>query len=93
MRVNLIIIYLKRFGVALVVEYRESVEMLCLIVRHLWRPLSPEESLRVRRQAIDLLKILPFLILVIIPGKIIIVPVMLRLLPRSAYPSAFFEAD
>lgn len=83
--------YLKRFGVALAVEYRESVEMLCLIVRHSWKPLSPEESLRVRRQALDLLKILPFLILVIIPGKIIVVPVMLRLLPKSAYPSAFLE--
>ena len=91
MRVNLIINYLKRFGVAMVVEYRESVEMLCLIVRHLWKPLSPEESLRVRRQALDLLKILPFLIVLIAPGKIIVLPVMLRLLPRSAYPSAFLE--
>lgn len=74
-------------------EYQESVEMFALLIRHAHRPLNRDERERVRRQAIDLLKILPVLLLLLTPAKFVVLPVLLKVLPRSAFPSAFSEID
>ena len=78
---------------ALKTEYQESVEMFALLIRHMRRPLNRDERARVRRQAVDLLKILPVLVLLLTPAKFVVLPVLLKVLPRSAFPSAFSEND
>jgi hypothetical protein len=78
---------------ALKKEYQESVEMFALLIRHVRRPLNRDERERVRRQAVDLLKILPVLLLLLTPAKFVVLPVLLKVLPRSAFPSAFSEID
>ncbi len=70
-------------------EIKESKELMELLAASSKRKLNAEEKEKVRQQLIDLLKILPTFIIIALPGTFLTLPIMLKVLPKSAFPSAF----
>lgn len=70
-------------------EMRESKELLDLIYKSRRQNLTPEEKLAVKTQIIDILKLIPPLTVIILPFTFITLPVLLKILPKSAFPTAF----
>ena len=73
----------------IVTEMKESKELMELLTVATKRKLSDEEKEKVRAQLIDLLKILPTFVLIALPGTFLTLPILLKILPKSAFPSAF----
>ena len=78
---------------AVVQEIKESKELMQLLHKMTKENLSDQEKSKVRTQLIDILKTLPTFVIIALPGTFITLPVLLRLLPKSAFPSAFSEVD
>ena len=78
---------------AFVQEVRESKELMQLMMKMTREKLSDEEKLIVKAQLIDLLKTLPTFVIIALPGTFITLPLLLKLLPKKAFPSAFSEID
>lgn len=72
-------------------EMRESKELMQLVTASVSRDLSPEEKEKVRIQLIDILKILPTFVIIALPGTFLTLPILLKILPKSAWPTAFQE--
>ena len=72
-------------------EIEESKEMVALIQKSKRTQLSTEEKTKVRQQLFDILKTVPMLAMLLIPGKMLIMPFLLQILPAEIYPSAFRE--
>jgi hypothetical protein len=78
---------------ALVKEIYESRELMALLVKMRREKLSAAEQRKVRDQLIDILKTLPTFVIIALPGTFITLPLLLKLLPRRAFPSAFREDE
>jgi len=78
---------------ALVQEVNESKELLSLLHKMSREHLSDEEKRKVKSQLLDILKTLPTFVIVALPGTFITLPLLLNILPKSAFPSAFSEVD
>jgi len=78
---------------AIVQEIRESKELMNLLVKMTKEDLSDKEKSIVKAQLIDVLKTLPTFVIIALPGTFITLPVLLNILPKSAFPSAFSEID
>lgn len=78
---------------ALVQEMNESKELMVLLHKMTKENLSDIEKSKVKAQLIDLLKTLPTFVIVALPGTFITLPLLLNVLPKSAFPSAFSELD
>jgi len=78
---------------ALVQEMHESKELMSLLIKMRKAGLSPEEKKKVRAQILDLLKTIPTFVIIALPGTFLTLPVLLSLLPKSAFPSAFSEEE
>lgn len=74
-------------------EVKESKELMNLILKMTREKLSDTEKNIVRAQLLDVLKTLPAFIIIALPGTFMTLPLLLKLLPKSAFPSAFSEID
>lgn len=78
---------------AFVQEIKESKELMNLIVKMTREKLSDTEKNIVKAQLLDVLKTLPAFVIIALPGTFMTLPLLLKLLPKSAFPSAFSEID
>lgn len=78
---------------ALVQEMNESKELMMLLRKMTKQELSDIEKSKVRAQLLDILKTLPTFVIVALPGTFITLPLLLNILPKKAFPSAFSEGD
>ena len=72
-------------------EMRESKELMELISTSMTRDLTEIEKEKVRTQLVDILKMLPTFVVIALPGTFLTLPILLKVLPKSAFPSAFQE--
>ncbi len=70
-------------------EIKESKELMDLLTKSTKQDLTPEEQITVRNQLIDILKILPTFVIIALPGSFLTLPLLMKILPESALPSAF----
>lgn len=73
----------------IITEVKESKELMELLSVSTKRKLNDEEKEKVRSQLVDLLKILPTFIIIALPGTFLTLPILYKILPKSAFPSAF----
>ena len=78
---------------AIIQEIHESKELMQLLMKMTKEKLTDHEKVVMRAQLIDVLKTLPTFVIIALPGTFITLPVLLNVLPRSAFPSAFSEID
>ncbi|MCK5278755.1 MAG: hypothetical protein KAK04_09455, partial [Cyclobacteriaceae bacterium] len=82
-----------RNKMAFLQEVRESKELMNLMHKMTKERLSDTEKSIVKAQLLDVLKILPTFVIIALPGTFITLPLLLKMLPLSAFPSAFSELD
>lgn len=70
-------------------EIQESKELMYLLTKSTKQDLTDEEQIKVRNQLIDILKILPTFVIIALPGSFLTLPLLMKILPESALPSAF----
>ena len=70
-------------------EIKESKELMTLLTKSAKESLTSEEQIIVRNQLIDILKILPTFVIIALPGSFLTLPLLMKILPESALPSAF----
>ena len=73
----------------LVNEIMETRELYTLLIKATKSPLTAEEKAKVREQLTDILKTIPALAVLALPGGGIILPVLIKLLPFNLLPSSF----
>lgn len=78
---------------AFVKEINESKELMTLMIKMSREKLTEKEKEIVKAQLLDILKTLPTFVIIALPGTFITLPLLLNLLPKSAFPSAFSEID
>ena len=78
---------------AFVQEVNESKELVYLMKKMTRETLSQTEKIKVKAQLLDILKTLPTFVVIALPGTFITLPLLLKLLPKSAFPSAFGEIE
>lgn len=74
----------------LVVELKESGELLKLLGSSTHRDLTKEEKVKVKEQLLDICKSIPSLTIFILPGGTILLPLLVKFIPKLL-PSAFDE--
>ncbi|VAW28781.1 hypothetical protein MNBD_BACTEROID06-305 [hydrothermal vent metagenome] len=70
-------------------EIKESKELMALLAKSTKQDLTEEEQIVVRNQLIDILKILPTFVIIALPGSFLTLPLLMKVIPESALPSAF----
>jgi hypothetical protein len=70
-------------------EIRQSKELMLLLYKGSKEKLTEEEKKIVRDQLIDILKLLPALAYFALPGSLITLPLLLKILPKNVLPSSF----
>ncbi|MCF6360081.1 MAG: LETM1 domain-containing protein [Cyclobacteriaceae bacterium] len=70
-------------------EIKESKELTALLAKSIKQDLTESEQIFVRNQLIDILKILPTFVIIALPGSFLTLPLLMKILPESALPSAF----
>ncbi len=76
---------------ALAQEIRESRELMALLKKSTMMKLNTREKRMVQEQLMDILKTLPTFVVIALPGTFITLPLLLRIMPKSAFPSAFSQ--
>jgi len=74
---------------SLLQEMRESKELFELVERSKKESLTEEEKEKVRVQMIDVLKTIPAFVIIALPGTFLTLPLLLKILPREAFPTSF----
>ncbi len=74
-------------------EISESKELVSLLMKSKSEPLTTDEKEKVRLQLMDVLKTIPLFVIVALPGTFLTLPLLLKLLPKSAFPTAFQKED
>ncbi len=74
---------------AVVEEIRQTGELASLLAKSSHAKLTDEEWAKVREQLTDIVKTIPALAIFALPGGMILLPVLLKLLPFDLRPSAF----
>ena len=70
-------------------EIHESKELMNLLSKSRKEQLTPEEKEKVRIQIIDILKLIPAFLIIALPFTFITLPILIKILPKKAFPSAF----
>lgn len=78
---------------AIVQEMNESKELMVLLHKMTQEALTEDEKYKVKAQLLDILKTLPTFVIVALPGTFITLPLLLNILPKKAFPSAFSAID
>ncbi len=73
----------------LVTEIKETGELAKLLSVASVRPLTTEESAKVKSQLLDICKTIPALAVFALPGGGLILPILIKLLPFNILPTAF----
>jgi hypothetical protein len=74
---------------SLLQEIRESKELFELVERSKKESLTEEEKEKVRIQMIDVLKTIPAFVIIALPGTFLTLPILLKILPKEAFPTSF----
>ncbi len=74
-------------------ELKESKELMMLLRKATKHELTDEEKIKVKTQLIDVLKTIPTFVIIALPFTFITLPILLKMLPPGAFPSAFSEDD
>ncbi len=74
-------------------ELLESKELLQLLKKATRQELNEEEKTKVRTQLIDVLKTIPTFVIIALPFTFITLPLLIKILPKSAFPTAFSEEE
>jgi len=74
-------------------EMKESKELMMLLKKQRKEDLTDEEKQKVHEQLIDVLKTLPVFVIIAIPGTFMTLPILISILPKSVFPSAFSEEE
>ncbi len=72
-------------------EVKESKELVTLLGKSRRTTLTESEKRVVNKQLMDILKTIPTFVIIALPFTFITLPIMISLLPPSAFPSAFQE--
>lgn len=72
-------------------EISESKELMQLLNDSRNRKLSEVEKELVRVQLVDVMKCLPIFVIIALPGTFLTLPILLKLLPDTAFPTSFHE--
>ncbi|HBX50706.1 MAG: hypothetical protein A2275_11255 [Bacteroidetes bacterium RIFOXYA12_FULL_35_11] len=76
----------------LIQELNESKELLQLLNKYSQQNLTPEEKKKVKEQLLDMLRTIPSLAIFLLPGGALILPVLLKIIPKEyLLPSSFRE--
>ncbi len=78
---------------AIAQEIRESKELVHLLKKQKTEDLTEEEKRKVHEQLIDVLKTIPAFVIIALPFTFITLPVLISILPKSVFPSAFTDND
>ena len=70
-------------------EIQESKELVSLLMKSKSEELTDDEKEKVRLQLMDVLKTIPLFVIIALPGTFLTLPLLLKLLPKSAFPTAF----
>ncbi|WNB18008.1 tellurite resistance TerB family protein [Marivirga arenosa] len=70
-------------------EIRESKELWKLFEKSKQQSLTDEEKEKMRVQLIDILKTIPAFVIIALPGSFLTLPLLLKVLPKSALPTGF----
>jgi hypothetical protein len=71
-------------------EVKQSKELVILLNKSITTELTEEERIKVRIQLLDILKVIPTFVLLVLPGSFITLPILLKILPKSVlFPSSF----
>ncbi len=70
-------------------EFDESQELYQLLLKSRTSELNQDEKEKVRVQLMDILKTIPPIVIIALPGTFITLPIMLSVMPKSMLPSSF----
>jgi len=76
----------------LLIELKESKEVVVLIKKSTHTSLSDEEKEKVKVQLLDIFKAIPAFTVFMLPGGALLLPLLIKLIP-AILPSAFREDD
>jgi len=76
----------------LIVEIKESNELVALVKKSMQEPLSDEEKSKVKSQFFDIVRSVPSLAIFMLPGGAFLLPFILKILP-DLLPSAFRDNE
>lgn len=79
---------LEKNSKSLVQELKQSKELVILLNKSAYTKLSDEEKVKVKSQLIDVLKSIPALAVFLLPGGLVLLPIVAKLIP-DILPSAF----
>ncbi len=79
----------KKYAAEIKNEIHEDKELLELLKISQRRPLSINEKEKVRAQLIDILKTIPAFVILTLPLSFLTVPILMKILPKSLFPSSF----
>ena len=74
----------------LIAELNQSKELVILLRKSTYKKLTEEEKDRVKSQLIDILKGIPAFAVFMLPGGILLLPLLIKLIPEIL-PSSFRE--
>lgn len=77
----------------LATEMQESKELMMLLRKSQTTKLTPEEMQKVKQQTIDILKTIPVFVIIALPFTFITLPMLIKLLPQKAFPTAFWDEE
>jgi hypothetical protein len=81
---------IKRNSKRIIIELKNSKELLLLLSHSTHRELSAEEQKKVQQYALDIAKSIPSIAIFMLPGGALLLPIFIRLIPKLL-PSAFDE--
>ena len=76
----------------LLIEFKESKELVRLIGQSTLRDLTEDEEKRVKQQLLDIFKSIPSFAIFMLPGGALLLPLVLKFIPKLL-PSAFEDKD
>ena len=79
----------KKYSSQIKTEIHESKELMGLINLSINRELSVSEKEQLRSQLFDILKTIPALVIFTLPFSFLTIPVLMKIIPKSAFPSSF----
>ena len=75
-------------------EINESSELAELLKKSATTELSEEEKTKVKKQLLDILKSIPAFGIFLLPGGAILLPILLKILPKELLlPSSYYDSE
>ena len=79
----------KKYGSFIKVEIEENKELVALLKLSHERQLSIDEKDLVRRHLVDILKLIPAFVVLVMPLAFLTIPILMRIIPKEFFPSSF----